>query len=420
VNRDQILDARLRLAADGGCDRRHASNLANALWLGDQLAEAHSWARWATRGDPVHPLAWRCLGNVLLDLGRYGEADQAYRLADPSGMDAATQFNRSKVALGRGDLALAWDLAEFRLRRPQLPDGARPGPWWQGWPDAETLTIWSEQGLGDTLQFLRWLPLLLARGPRVTLLVQPPLQRLVAHGLSWLGPNLCVLSQDERPVGGCHGSLLSLPWRLGVPLPAWPMERGYLRLLQPGLNERLAAGVRPLRIGLVWGGGVQTDGHARERDYRRKSVLGEPLRVLVAGLQELPVALVRLQFGPDRAPPELQGVAWASDPDPQGDLLDLAEQVQRLDLLITVDTAAAHLAGAMGLPAWLLLPWAAASRWGRDSFTTPWYPSLRLWRQPRHGDWLGLWPAVLRELRMVATAAAVQTAADNASGLPPG
>ena len=132
------------------------------------------------------------------------------------------------------------------------------------------------------------------------------------------------------------------------------------------------------------------------------------------------MALVRLQFGPDRAPPELQGVAWASDPDPQGDLLDLGEQLQRLDLLITVDTAAAHLAGAMGLPAWLLLPWAAASRWGRDSFTTPWYPSLRLWRQPRHGDWLGLWPALLRELRMVATAAAVQTAADNASGLPPG
>ena len=399
---DRVLRARQGLLEDPA-DLRLASNLANALWLQDALAEALTWALWATRASaandvPVHSLAWRCLGNVLLDLGRFAEADLAYRRADPLERDHATQFNRSKVALGAANDALAWRLAEHRLLGSRLPDGAYPGPWWVGWPAVDAVTIWAEQGLGDTLQFLRWIPALVARGVSVRLLVQPPLQRVVARGLAWVGSGLLVEPHPGSALPrlhGCHGSLLSLPWLLEQPSTAWTQGWGYIRIPVAGRGSSTGR----LRVGLVWAGGFQSDRHTRERDYRRKSVLGQSLRALLDGLLQLPVDLVGLQVGPDRNPPELEGVPWADVLDPQADVLSLAEQLMGIDLLLTVDTAAAHLAGAMGRPTWLLLPWAAASRWGRGSVATRWYPSLRLWRQPRHGDWFGLWPSVLKALR---------------------
>ena len=384
-----------------------ASNLANALWLEDRLPEALTWARWATRQNDqqsVHPLAWRCLGNVLLDLGRFEEADQAYRKADPLARSAADQFNRSKVAWGQGDLARAWLLAEQRLHLRPLPDGVVPGPWWDGWPTVRQITVWAEQGFGDTLQFVRWLPPLMARGVSVELLVEPPLQRLLSSGLAWVGPGLQVVSRNPETsaaaLSGCHGSLLSLPWRLACPQPpGWGCAEPYIRLGSTRSRRRSGR----LRLGLLWGAGRYLDGRCRERDYRRKSVLGADLRSLLVGLAARPVDLINLQVGPDRERPELAGVLWADALNADGDFLDLAEQLLDLDLLISVDTAAAHLAGALGVQTWLLLPWAAASRWGRDGVHTPWYPSLRLWRQSRHGDWQGLWPHVLAALDQLCT-----------------
>jgi ADP-heptose:LPS heptosyltransferase len=149
---------------------------------------------------------------------------------------------------------------------------------------------------------------------------------------------------------------------------------------------------------VLWGSGRYLDGHGRERDYWRKSVLGADLRALLQALAHRPVNLWNLQVGPDRQQGEVAGVRWSGSLAPDADFLALAQLLQQLDLLICVDTAAAHLAGAMGLEAWVLLPWAAASRWQRHRTATIWYPSLRLWRQPRHGDWLGLWPDLLAAL----------------------
>ena len=374
-----------------------ANDLANALWLDDALPEALSWARWATRPQvhPVHPLAWRTLGNVLLDLGQFQDADAAYQRADPQANDPATQFNRSKAQLGLGNWAAAWHLAEQRLALDPLPDSVQPGPWWQGWPEAPSIRVWGEQGFGDCLQFLRWVPPLLAHGRPVQLLVEPPLLRLLQEGLAWMGPGLSVQASSPMPAAltGCHGSLLSLPWRLEQPEPPPVPPQGYLRLAAPPRPR----GARP-RLGLLWGAGRYLDGRAKERDYRRKSLLGEPLLTLLSALAERPIALVNLQVGPDRAEAKPAGTIWAEELDPEADFLALARTLQTLDLLLCVDTAAAHLAGAMGLEAWLLLPWAAASRWQRQSSRTPWYPSLRLWRQPRHGDWRGLLPPLLAAL----------------------
>lgn len=198
------------------------NDLANALWLDDALPQALSWARWATRpqAKPVHPLAWRTLGNVLLELGRFAEADAAYQRADPQGLDPATQFNRSKAQLGLGNWAMAWRLAEQRLALDPPPGRLEPGPWWQGWPDAARVSVWSEQGLGDALQFLRWLPALLAMGKRVQVLVPSPLVTVLQQGLAWMGPELDVapLEASGHPLE-CHGSLLSLPWQLRQPEP---------------------------------------------------------------------------------------------------------------------------------------------------------------------------------------------------------
>jgi hypothetical protein len=344
----------------------------------------------------VHPLAWRTLGNVLLDLGQFQAADKAYARADPQGCDPATQFNRSKARLGLGDWVSAWRLAEQRLGLHPLPDGVCPGPCWEGWSHAEVITVWSEQGFGDCLQFLRWLPALLAQGRLVQLRVPPPLVDLLRHGLAWMGAGLSVEERSDEAFtpNGCHGSLLSLPWRLQRAEPPLFGAEGYLRLSKPRKNSPTS---QP-RLGLLWGAGRYLDGHTKERDYRRKSLLGEPLLKLLAALAERPIALVNLQVGPDRAAAKPAGAIWAEELDPEADFLTLAHTLHQLDLLICVDTAAAHLAGAMGLGAWVLLPWAAASRWQRHSRRTPWYPSLQLWRQPRHGDWIGLFPALLDAL----------------------
>lgn len=423
---------RQRSGVDGSWQIRcAASNLANALWLQDALADALSWARWAIRqsapialgngksvcrevklGDGVesvewvHPTSWRCLGNVLLDLGCFREAMEAYQLADPAGTDSATRFNQSKALLGLGCFEEAWSCAEARLTLQPPPSGVLPGPHWDAWSQSNHVWLWSEQGLGDTLQFVRWLPALLATGVKVTLGVQAPLLTLLQQGLRWLGPQLeVVLHPLEGGVVGsapalegvCHGSLLSLPWRLQEPQPPWPAGRrqGYLQL-PPSVRPGSAAD--PPSIGLLWGSGRYLDGHGRERDYRRKSVLGTDLQALLQGLAQRPLQLWNLQVGPDREQGNVEKVPWAGALAPDADFLGLAQCLQQLDLLICVDTAAAHLAGAMGLEAWVLLPWAAASRWQRHSSTTLWYPSLRLWRQPRHGDWLGLWPELLAAL----------------------
>jgi hypothetical protein len=388
--------------AESGVSSLGSCSLANALWLDDRLAESLTWARWATlapQGAPVHPMAWRALGNALLDLGEFAEADRVYRCADPWEADPAICSNRSQAALGRADFAEAWRLAESRLRRTNPPAGVLPGPWWRGWPEVDDVTVWSEQGLGDTLQFLRWLPGLLGQGVSVRLLVDAPLERLLAAGLQWMGPALRVDARRDEDLHfpGCHGSLLSLPWLLQEAKPPAVPPGGYVRLSRQALQLTGRARRRP-RVGVLWGAGRYLDGRAQERNYRRKSVLGPPLGSLLEALEKRPVALVKLQFGPDRDLQEQGDVAWAGSMPPNADFLALAEMLQQLDLVLCVDTAAAHLAGAMDRPVWVLLPWAAASRWQRSTATTLWYGSWRLWRQPRHGDWEALWPELLTGL----------------------
>ena len=370
------------------------NNLANALWLHGEPDQALAPAQRAVALEPGHPVVWRCLGNVLQDLGRFEESLAAYKRSLVLEPDPATAFNASKVLQGLGRFEEAYQLAEQRLGKPGF-EAYRPGPYWLEWPAAERLWIWSEQGFGDVLQHLRWLVPLLQRDCLVTLELEPALVPLAAEGLTWAGDRLHVRPQAATPPplpeGACQGPLLSLPRMMGVaPLG----ERcPYLRLPAAPWAE---AGQRP-RIGLVWASGQFLDRHVLEREYRRKSLLGPPLQSLLNGLAQRPLELVALQFGADRDVPPWIG-RFAAELPPEADFAEQARWLLGLDLVLAVDTAAAHLAGALGVPVWTLLPWAAEPRWQRGRADTPWYPTMRLLHQPANNDWYGLIRLLLAQL----------------------
>ncbi len=354
------------------------SNLAHQLRMQDRPLDALSWSRWAVRSQAwrrgvVDPRAWRVLAAVLLDHGRFVDADAAYREAARATTSVMPLLGRSRAMEGLSRWPQAWALAEQRFRQRTLPVAALPAPHWLGWPRVDQLLVWDEQGFGDSLQALRWLPLVLKHVPRVDVLVRPPLVRLLQQGLSWLGPGLQVRARPQRDVfaveGACSGSLLSLP----VLLRCQTLADGHVLRLPP--IRRTQPG--PLRIGLVWESGRYQDDPFHALEYRRKSLPAPVRQQLVTALVQRGTAVVSLQLGEDAVP---EGA----------DFLKQAEAMQSCDLLLSVDTAAAHLAGALGFPTWLLLPWAAASRWQRASSTTPLYGSLSLIRQPRPGDWDGL------------------------------
>lgn len=375
------------------------NNGSNALWLLDDPVEAERWARRALELQPSHPLLWRSLGNALSDLGSFSKASCAYaaslRLLD----SPETAFTDSKVLMAMGLYQQSFRQAERRQEADQWSP-YRSGPFWQGWDEADTLVLWTEQGFGDVIQALRWLVPLQQRWPgQIQLEVEGCLVSLLRQGLSWMKTPPSV--RPKRAEGEvvqkcrCHGSLLSLGSWLEVDLvpEAWTAG-GYLRLAEA---VRPKAGRRP-RVGLVWASGRFLDGHVLERDYWRKSLHGGTLQALLQGLADRPIDLVNLQVGPDRQEASVASCCFEEELPVDADFLVSAQVMQSLDLIISVDTAAAHLAGALGLPVWILLPWAAESRWGRGVMTTPWYPTATLLRQPRHRDWLGLVRIVLARI----------------------
>ncbi|OUT72819.1 MAG: hypothetical protein CBB79_05505 [Synechococcus sp. TMED19] len=380
-------------------------NYGDVHWLQGNVAESLVAFRRACSLSPDAVLAWRGLAHALRDGRQYRAALEALSKARALQDSPLLAWSASQLLLGLERYGEAYALAERRLNHPELELYRTPQPPPVLLRDASPasastseLVVFSEQGFGDTLQYLRWLVPLLNRGWRVQLELEPALVSLVVEGMAWLGsaadrlqvwprqPAAPPLTQQPAAVL----SLLSLPYQLGG-APAADFFRsqrqgqwlGYLRhqLWMPPPPRS-----QP-RIGLLWASGRKEDDAFLAREYRQRSLPAEALGALLLGLQSQGAELVSLQLGPDRqrAGPWQQLV---SEQLAEGsDFLATAAAVRRLDLVITVDTAMAHLCGAIGQQAWVLLPFAADPRWLRGRSQSAWYPSLRLWRQPEPHQW---------------------------------
>lgn len=348
----------------------------------------------ALRPDHVSALTSRA--NTLLSLARYPDAiASCERALAIKGDHPNAHLNESLARLVMGDLRRGWPKYEWRL-------GGRPRPYqqplWLGdTPLAgKVILLHAEQGLGDTLQFLRYVPGVAADGARVVLRVQPELKALVT-GLP--GASVVIGSNEPAPAFDLHCPLPSLPLAFRTELATIPRDASYLS----APADRIEAWTRRipqgdgLRVGLAWSG---NPGHAGDR-HRSIPFSG------LAPLLDVPgAAFVSLQKDVRRgdetqvaAETRMQRVAGHF-----ADLADTAAALARLDLVITVDTSVAHLAGALGKPVWILLPYAPDWRWLLDREDSPWYPTARLWRQQRPGDWEGVIARVRRELEALASA----------------
>jgi hypothetical protein len=264
-------------------------------------------------------------------------------------------------------------------------------PRWDGGDIAgRAILLHVEQGIGDALQFVRYAPLLAHRGARVIVLCQPPLKRLFME----MDEVSVVADGEPPPEFDLHLPLMSLPRLFGTTLATIPADTPYLRADPVDVrawNGKLGD-KNHFKIGLVWAG------NRRHLNDRNRSCALETLAPLaaVSGIRLYSLQKGEAAVETRNAPATMRLVDLN---DELVDFADTAAVITHLDLVITVDTAVAHLAGALARPAWLLLPFAPDWRWMLAREDSPWYPSLRLFRQNQTGDWSGVLTAVMNALR---------------------
>jgi tetratricopeptide (TPR) repeat protein len=373
-------------------------NLGKTYFLrGESRAAVESFSR-ALAIDPYHARSLCNLGFQLEVLGDLAGSKECYRIALEHHQESAlARFGLGMAQLAEGNFAEGWQNCEARWGTHQFKNG-RPQfsqPQWNGEElRGARILVYSEQGLGDTLQFARYVPLLASRGATVTLQVQPGLRRLLENPG---GAAQVLVAGDEVPAFDWHCPLLSLPLAFGTELNSIPVPIPYLKA-----PEEAAALWSPrldpdrLRVGLVWSGNPT---HARNGD---RSMTVEAM----ARLSRIEnAAFYSLQMGASAAALDALGGTGIVDlRDQIHDFADTAAIVANLDLVITVDTSVAHLAGGMGKPVWILLHRVADWRWLQDREDSPWYPTARLFRQATAGDWHGVMERVEGELRRLVAA----------------
>jgi hypothetical protein len=289
---------------------------------------------------------------------------------------------------------------------PDLASGwhkARAPTWKPGQSLAgKTILLFAEQGLGDTIQFVRFAPLLAAQGAQVILLVQPALVSLLA-GIE--GIAACIGFGDKLPRFDLQYPLMSLPYALGIELASVQANYPYLTAAPDavaGWGDRLAA-LPGRKVGLVWAGDPRPDQPEANRTDRRRSMRFDQL----ASLADIPgVSFVSLQKGKpaEQARTAIPGLTLHDWTPELRSFADTAALAHNLDLVISVDTSVAHLAGAIGRPVWMFNRFDSCWRWldGRDD--SPWYPTLRQFRQATAGDWAGVLARVRAELQALVAA----------------
>jgi Flp pilus assembly protein TadD len=410
------------------------NNLGMVHYAQGHIAEAENCFRSALRLRPAHANATLNLGSARQIQNHVEEAEALFRRALSLGADPARAKSNLALALMeqmrpdeaelccREALALLPEYPEARanlaltlLTMGRLEEGFREyearwtveamaapklsQPRWTGQPlNGETVLLYAEQGFGDTLQFCRYAPLVTAAGGRVVLVVQKGLRRLLAT----LDGVATLLSEEDDvlPPFDYHCPLLSLPFAFGTTMETIPAPVPYLHA-DPAEWADFLTGLPNLKVGLAWAGRSRTEQpHAVAIDKRRSMRLAD-----MAPLFAVPgCSFVSLQLGPPAAQMQAlpEGAVLHDVSGRLQDWADTAALIAGLDLVIAVDTAVAHLAGALGKPVWMLNRFDSCWRWFLNRDDTPWYPGMRLFRQASRGDWTGVIGPVTTALQALA------------------
>lgn len=372
--------------------------------------EATEYFLKAIKISPRSFQAWSNLGGNLKAQNKLEEALVAYEHAlavDPK--NSTVKYNQAISALTAGKLRReVWLKYEYRwVVLHKSPQRGFTQPLWRGESLAgKTILLHSEQGLGDTLQFVRYAAELAAQGATVHVEVQPPLKALLAD---LPGATSVLAFGDPLPAFDYQCPLLSLPFAMDTKLATIPAATPYVHAPADRIAtwETRLGPPRGLRIGVVW------RGNPKHTNDANRSMNIETFRP-ICEVEGCEVVCLQIKLN------EQENTFFSSHPSRVNlteqieDFSDTAALIAQLDIVIAVDTSVAHLAGAMGKPVWLLVPFSPDWRWLLDREDSPWYPGMRLFRQPKIGDWASVTSAVCAQLALEVTNAAPRRALEPA------
>lgn len=373
-------------------------SLADGLWRQDRLAEALEQCDDAVRRRPQLATTHNARGAIVLKYGRYADALASFDRALQNDADfAEAHFNRAMVLLVQGRLEEGWRDYEWRWRCKRFVARPSPRPFWDGTPlQGRSIVLAAEQGLGDTLQFVRYAPLVKQRGGEVTVVCPFYLLPLLSR---CAGIDRLVAREGHLPDCDAHTPLLNLPALFGTTLTSIPGTIPYLYpdngLVCRWRNE--LARLPGFKIGIAWQG---------NRDHPMDPLRSVPLAQFTP-LARQGVHLISLQKGEKatHSPTPFALVDWSDRLDmTTGAFMDTAAIMKSLDLVITTDTAIAHLAGGLGVPVWVALAYVPDWRWLLDRDDTPWYPTMRLFRQRSPQRWDDVFARMATELAQIVVA----------------
>ncbi len=379
------------------------ANLGNALHRQQRHEQAVAAYHAALQANPGHAGSWTNLGVALNEMQRMPEAllahDTAARLSPD---DPQIRCNRAMGLLMAGDYTRGFAEFEWRWVTPGMAPHGMAAPAWLGDdPAGQTILLHYEGGFGDTIQFIRYAPMLAARGARVIARVQTPLLGLLRRSF----PDITFVGETEPlPEHDMHCPLLSLPYRFETTIESVPGATPYLRACADKTaywSGRFGPDPRArthTRVGLVWAGAPLLGmAEFRAMDHRRSA----PPAAFSALSDMAGVRFTSLQNGAADTP---KGIDLFNPMADVADFDDTAAIIANLDVVVAVDTAVAHLAGALGVPVCLLSRYDACWRWLAGRSDSPWYPAMRVFRQAQPGEW----GALIEDIAAHITAGGVQ------------
>ncbi len=364
----------------------------NIYRLENKLEEAVQEYQLAIELDRLFEAAWMNLGFCHRLLGKYEKSLECYEqalLVNPKSIEA--HFNLGILHLLHGDFEKGWREYEWRLQFPEEISRSPKQPLWQGENfQGRSLLVHAEQGYGDAIQWIRFLPMVKARGGKVLLQCQKALGRLFA---TVPGIDELHLAGEALPHFDLQIPIGSLPSIFRSNEETLPRYLSYLsaeKSNQKHWKQRLGDASDALRVGICWQG---NSGHAQD------SMRSIPLQELTPLASQPNVEWFSLQKLTPGSDLSASPIPMKNYQDQWADFADTAAMIEELDLVISVDTSVAHLAGALGKRTWILLPHSPEWRWMIDRDDSPWYPSAKLFRQPSAGDWASVLEEVSKELQ---------------------